>query len=156
MIRILFVCLGNICRSPMAEGMFLHLAAEAGIAGHFRVDSAGTGGWHEGEKADRRMRATAQSHGVELVSRARKVRSEDFQEFDYIIPMDRSNYQDLRAVGQNILSEMIMMRHFDPQAPESDVPDPYMGDQEDFEEVYQILERSNRNFLTFLREKHHI
>ncbi|MEM6263675.1 MAG: low molecular weight protein-tyrosine-phosphatase [Bacteroidota bacterium] len=144
-VRILFVCLGNICRSPMAEGLFLHLIKEKGLENEFVVDSAGTGGWHAGERADPRMRKTAAKHGVELPSRARKVELADFENFDYILAMDRSNYRDLKNLQQqvaNSTAQVYLMRHFDPQAPDTDVPDPYYGGAEGFENVYQMLDRS--------------
>ena len=97
-ISILFVCMGNICRSPLAEGIFRHLVAEAGLTGHFTIDSAGTGGWHEGEPPDRRSIATAQGHGIDIAGqRARRIRPTDFGSFDLILAMDRAN---LAALGK--------------------------------------------------------
>src|SRR5262245_42334662 len=90
-IRVLFVCLGNICRSPLAEGVFLHLAQAAGVADRFEVDSAGTGDWHAGERPDSRATAVARKHGVELPSIARQVTRADFDRFDHIVAMDREN-----------------------------------------------------------------
>lgn len=159
MVNVLFVCLGNICRSPMAEGLFLHHLEAAGLSDQVRVDSAGTGGWHVGEPADRRMQQTAKSHGVHLPSRARKVRFSDFTEFDYILAMDRSNYRDLQElVSQtpDATAEVILMRHFDEKAPDAEVPDPYYGGAQGFEDVYQMLDRSTLKFMEYIREQHQI
>ncbi|MEM9986667.1 MAG: low molecular weight protein-tyrosine-phosphatase [Bacteroidota bacterium] len=150
MTRVLFVCLGNICRSPMAEGLFIEKVKQAGLLDQFEIDSAGTGGWHVGDRADPRMRQTAAKHGVELPSRARKVTQEDFRHFDYILAMDESNLQDLEALAEGVpdgTAQLYKMRYFDPQAPEADVPDPYYGGQRGFEEVYEMLDRSTEELL---------
>lgn len=157
MIKVLFVCLGNICRSPMAEGIFLHLVQEAGLDDQIEVDSCGTGAWHTGESADHRMRATAQRHGIHLPSRARQIKGKDFLEFDYIIPMDHSNLREVKQKltrHTNPKSEVVLMRHFDDLDQDAEVPDPYYGGPEGFENVYDMLMRSNRNFLHYLVEKH--
>ncbi|MEZ4826118.1 MAG: low molecular weight protein-tyrosine-phosphatase [Bacteroidia bacterium] len=159
MIRVLFVCLGNICRSPMAEGLFIHLVEQDGLSEKIRVDSCGIGGWHSGERPDPRMRTTAASHGVRLPSRARQVKNSDFQDFDYILAMDRSNLQDLASLAQRVpgkRAKIVKMRYFDPLAPDADVPDPYYGEQSDFEDVYIMLERSCRNLLDFIRKEHNL
>jgi len=149
---VLFVCLGNICRSPLAEGVFLHMVARRGIADRFRVDSCGTGGWHIGGLADPRMRATAKRHGIDLVSRARQVNPAiDFlpggatpvDGFDLIVAMDRSNHRDLLALGAPP-ERVRLFRSFDPAMAgrtgrELDVPDPYTGSNDGFEIVYQIV-----------------
>jgi len=139
----------------MAEGMFLHLVRSRGIAGRFRVDSCGTGGWHIGALADARMRATAKRHGVELVSRARQVMpATDFAPpgstpvdgFDLILAMDRSNQRDLIALGAP-RERVRLFRSFDPAMAgkvggherELDVPDPYHGSDDGFERVYEIV-----------------
>ncbi len=146
---VLFVCLGNICRSPLAEGMFIHLAREQGVLDRFRIDSAGTGGWHIGEPPDRRMLATARRYEVELVSRGRQVDPRtDFPNgenrgFDWIIPMDRSNRSNLLALGAPA-DRVRMLRSFDPAlqgAPddELEVPDPYYGGDDGFDRVYHMV-----------------
>ncbi|MEM7510219.1 MAG: low molecular weight protein-tyrosine-phosphatase, partial [Bacteroidota bacterium] len=96
-LHILFVCLGNICRSPMAEGLFKHKVAQSGLSDFFDIDSCGTGAWHAGESADARMRKTAQKHGIQLTSTARQVQTTDFSRFDYITPMDDSNLINLQS-----------------------------------------------------------
>lgn len=147
---ILFVCLGNICRSPLAEGLFIHLARERGVLDRFSVDSAGTGGWHVGNRADPRMRTTAKQYGVELVSRARKVDpGSDFPMltgeggFDWLIAMDRSNRDDLLDLGAPE-DRVRLLRSFDPALkgkPDHalEVPDPYYGGDDGFEQVYHMV-----------------
>lgn len=159
MINVLFVCLGNICRSPMAEGLFLHFVTEAGLTDHIRVDSCGTGGWHAGEKPDGRMRETARKHGIELPSLARQIRYSDFEEFDYIIPMDHNNHSDvmeLRERSPQVKAQVFLMRDFDEQGKGQGVPDPYYGGREGFEQVYQMLYRSCEKLLTHIRTTHEL
>jgi protein-tyrosine phosphatase len=159
MIRVLFVCLGNICRSPMAEGLFIHQVQKAGLENKIAVDSCGTGGWHVGEPADRRMRQIAQNKGVHLPSRARKVRLSDFEEFDYILAMDDSNLNDLQKLAKQAgqaRAQLFKMRFFDPEAPNEDVPDPYWGGERGFEEVYEMLDRSSVKLLDYIREEEKI
>src|SRR5687768_11412799 len=98
--HILFVCAGNICRSPLAEGVFENLVRARGLSAHYRVDSAGTGGWHAGEAPDRRSIEVARRNGVELASRARQVEAPDSSDFDYVIAMDQENLSDLRALAR--------------------------------------------------------
>lgn len=142
---ILFVCLGNICRSPLAEGIFLHKARERGLEGLLArgaVDSCGTGGWHEGEGPDRRAMAVAKTRGVHLPSRARKVRpNSDFTEFTHIIAMDASNVENLLAMGAPE-DRVWLMRSYDPAHAEGgapDVPDPYYGGDDGFDNVFDML-----------------
>ncbi|MDB4285828.1 low molecular weight phosphotyrosine protein phosphatase [bacterium] len=159
MIKVLFVCLGNICRSPMAEGLFLHKVKKADLEGKIEVDSSGTGGWHAGERPDHRMRATASRHKVELPSRARKLILEDFALFDYVIPMDQSNMRDvfsLKGNEQEANAEILLMRQFDPLGKDQDVPDPYYGGQNGFEDVFEMLDRSTEELLAYIREQHGI
>ncbi|MEO0468336.1 MAG: low molecular weight protein-tyrosine-phosphatase [Bacteroidota bacterium] len=155
-VKVLFVCLGNICRSPMAEGLFIHQVDEAGLTDQFHIDSCGTGGWHVGERADGRMRQTAARHGVNLPSISRKVRLSDFRDFDYILAMDESNLRDLQELEASVAdshAQLFKMRHFDPQAPSADVPDPYYGGQRGFEDVYEMLVRACANLLAFIRKE---
>ena len=159
MIKVLFVCLGNICRSPMGEGLLIHLVKEEGLSDKISVDSAGTSGWHIGEPADRRMRQTAESHGIHLPSKSRQIRLSDFQEFDYILAMDSSNLRDLQDLYHQVKkpkAQIFKMRYFDPQAPDSDVPDPYYGGDLGFEEVYEMLDRATRGLMAHIRAEHGI
>lgn len=158
-VKVLFVCLGNICRSPMAEGLFLHLIGKEGVSDKFEVDSAGTAGYHVGELADRRMRETAQSHGVHLPSRARKFVKEDLENFDYVLPMDGSNLRNIESLmspNRDHHAQVILMRNFDPKPEDGNVPDPYYGGASGFENVYEILLRSNQQFLDQIKQDHSI
>lgn len=149
---LLFVCLGNICRSPLAEGLFIHLATQRGVMDRFVVDSAGTGAWHVGKAADGRSIAVARAHGVHLPSVARQVdRKSDFERFDLILAMDRSNEADLLALGAS-RRQVRLMRSFDPalsgsEAHELDVPDPYCGPGDGFQRVYDMLLRATTGLL---------
>jgi protein-tyrosine phosphatase len=161
-ICVLFVCLGNICRSPLAEGVFLHLAREAGVADRFEVDSAGTGDWHVGERPDPRAAAVAEKHGVHLPSVARQVEPRDFERFDYIVAMDRENLWTLERLAKErrvrgTRARIHLLRVDDPDREHGDdrhdVPDPYYGGPGGFEEVYQMVHRSARALLDrLLRE----
>lgn len=151
--RVLFVCLGNICRSPAAEGVFRHLVREAGLADAFEIDSAGTGNWHIGELADARMRAVARQRGIDLGSIARQVTVEDFETWDWILAMDATNLRHLRRMAPASRHPKIrLFRDFDPEVPGADVPDPYYGGDEGFAEVLEIVTRTSREFLAFLRD----
>ena len=136
---VLFVCLGNICRSPLAEGLFLHLARERGVADRFFVDSCGTGAWHVGKRADPRSLAVAQKFGVELPSIARQFDpAADPARFAHIIAMDRSNRDDLLALGVPADQITLMLSHH-ASPPGDDVPDPYYGGNDGFDRVYDML-----------------
>lgn len=141
--RVLFVCLGNICRSPLAEGVFLHLVREAGLTHRFEVDSAGTGDWHVGERPDARAVAVAKKHGVELPSRARQVTPADLDAFDHVLAMDRENLRDLeRMARRGAAADIRLLRRHDPVRDGDDVPDPYYGGPSGFDLVYEMVHRS--------------
>ncbi|HCU81439.1 MAG TPA: protein tyrosine phosphatase [Chloroflexi bacterium] len=153
---ILFICLGNICRSPLAEGIFQHKLRECGLQDQYIVDSAGTGDWHVGDLADPRMRATALRYGIDLKSRARQVNEIDFKTFDLLLAMDRNNYNHLldMAKGEIERERVHMMRAFDPDSNDDfDVPDPYFGGDQGFEYVYHMLNRSCERLLNMLENK---
>lgn len=153
--RILFVCLGNIVRSPLAEALFLSLAAENALGHKYEADSAGTGGWHAGELPDARMRHVAAQQGLQYTHRARKVERTDFSQFDLLVAMDRENKADLLslAVTPKNKAKVRLLREFDPQGgPQADVPDPYYDRLDGFEHVYGIIERSCRQLLQELEE----
>ncbi|GMR11050.1 MAG: low molecular weight protein-tyrosine-phosphatase [Anaerolineae bacterium] len=152
MTRLLFVCLGNIIRSPLAENLFRFQAEQAGVDGKYSVDSAGTAAWHVGESPDPRMQKTAESHGVNNNGTARKVRESDFDEFDWILAMDDGNRRDLlyMAGSPEKQAKVRLLREFDPEQGDPDVPDPYYGGAEGFETTYRIVERSVRGLLEAL------
>jgi len=150
-IRVLFVCLGNICRSPAAEAAFLHLVAEAGRHREFVADSAGTGAWHVGEPADGRMRQAAVRRGIEIRGVARQVTRTDFEDFDWILAMDASNLDTLHRMAPAARHARVrLFRDFDPDGRGRDVPDPYYGDMHGFDEVLDIVTRTARAFLAEL------
>jgi protein-tyrosine phosphatase len=151
-LKILFVCSGNICRSPLAEAIFRSLAAESKESERFVVDSAGTHDYHEGDKADPRTRRVGRLHGIDVTSIARPVVDADFDRFDLIVAMDRGHLRELRSrAGTNRRVSIRLMREFDPAARDQDVPDPYYGGEEGFETMYSILEPACRGLLASLR-----
>lgn len=150
--KVLFVCLGNICRSPLAEGLFLKKLEENDLTDKFSVDSCGTGAWHIGERPDPRTLENAKKNGVYLPSLARQLNENDLEEFDYILVMDRSNMSNVLEIAlPNQVSKVRLMRDFDSQAPGSDVPDPYFGGLNGFQDVFEILDRSTGAFLDSVR-----
>jgi protein-tyrosine phosphatase len=145
--RILFVCLGNICRSPTAEGVMRHKLREAGLAEDVDVESAGTGGWHIGHPPDERATAAARNRGIALESRAQRFAADHFDDFDLIVAMDAQNLADMRSLAPHAAAEgkLTMLREFDPLAAEAgdlDVPDPYYGGDDGFEDVLDMVERA--------------
>jgi protein-tyrosine phosphatase len=147
--RILFVCLGNICRSPTAEGVMRDLLEREGLEGRVEVDSAGTGGWHVGSPPDERATAAAGSRGIRLTGSARRLEPGDLEAFDLVVAMDRENLAAIRALagGDEPVDHLVLLRDYDPDAGNPDVPDPYYGGEQGFEEVLDIVERSCRGLL---------
>jgi len=141
---VLFVCLGNICRSPLAEGVFQHLVEEAGVSDEFEIDSAGTGSWHVGERPDTRAIAVARAHGITLPSRARQITPEDLDNFDYVIAMDLENVRNLENMAESSRTDVQihLLREFDPEHTGDEVPDPYYGGASGFEKVFKIVSQS--------------
>lgn len=149
-IKVLFVCLGNICRSPMAEAVFQKMVDEAGLSNQITVDSAGTGSWHVGEKAHRGTRRVLSQHGIEYNGRARQVRSQDLDPQTYVIAMDQSNLTDLeRAFGSH--PRLYRLLDFASQNEVRDVPDPYYNGN--FEYVYQLVSDGCAGLLATIREQ---
>jgi protein-tyrosine phosphatase len=145
--RILFVCMGNICRSPTAEGVMRRLLADAGLEDVVEVDSAGTGGWHAGEPPDARATIAARRRGVTLEGGARQVRPDDFDRFDLIVAMDRENLRDLHALApDDVAREKLRLL-----AADQDVPDPYYGGDRGFETVLDMVGAACRELLDELR-----
>lgn len=146
--KICFVCLGNICRSPTADGIFRHLVREHDLQDYFEVDSAGTSAYHIGESADNRSQRTASSHGISLDSRARRFKASDLDDFDLILAMDNQNLKNVQQMAsKEQMAKIGQMRDFDPQPGNGEVPDPYQGGPEGFENVFQIVKRSCENLL---------
>jgi protein-tyrosine phosphatase len=152
-IRVLFVCLGNICRSPTAHGIFEQMLHNHPLANRIEVDSAGTGHWHIGSPPDARSIAAARHKGCDISHlRARQVVVEDFDEFDYILAMDASNLKNLMAIKPDHFSGKLCL-FLDFAGMSADVPDPYYDD-EGFDHVYQLCEQASRGLLQHLLEKH--
>ena len=150
-LSILFVCLGNICRSPAAEAIFQNLINDKGIGNQFIVDSAGTGSWHVGKKADSRMRFAAKQRNINITSNARQIREDDFREFQYILVMDNSNFNNVvdfknRVKGSDF-AKILKIQDFSSIFAEKEVPDPYFGGDAGFDHVLDILEDSVSCFL---------
>ncbi|MBE7496533.1 MAG: low molecular weight phosphotyrosine protein phosphatase [Verrucomicrobiaceae bacterium] len=152
-VRVLFVCLGNICRSPAAEGVFRHLVHEEGLAEALHIDSAGTADWHSGKLPDERMRQAGKARGYDFSSRARQARAEDLQKFDLILAMDAQNHRDLLSLDPQGLhhTKIRLFRDFCTAHETGDVPDPYYGGPEGFENVLDLLEDGCAGVLSHAR-----
>jgi protein-tyrosine phosphatase len=153
--RLLFACLGNICRSPMAEGVFRHVADEAGLLHLFDLDSAGMGDWHKGQAPDHRAQKAALARGVDISGQsARKVELEDFEDFDLILAMDSSNIADLEDIAPHGARHKIKrFLDFAPHVPEQDVPDPYYGGEVGFDQALDLIEAAAKGLLSELVQK---
>jgi protein-tyrosine phosphatase len=154
MVRVLFVCMGNICRSPLAQGVFENVLRREGLEVEVYVDSAGTGAWHVGEPPDRRALSAASLRGLDLsTQRARKIRPEDCENFDYVLTMDEENYRAVAALcrGSAVVRPFL---DFAPDSPEREVPDPYYGAPDGFERVIDLVEEASEGLLEDIRERH--
>jgi len=151
-IRVLFVCLGNICRSPLAEAVFRHLVEARGWAERFDVDSAGTSGWHRGSPPDPRSTETARRRGITLAGGSRKVTAADLRGFDYVIAMDAENEAALRELHAQSggTAQVRRLREFEADAGSLDVPDPYYGGPRGFDDVHDIVERGCAGLLAHI------
>ncbi len=157
-IRVLFVCMGNICRSPTAQGVFRKLVQQQNLDGIIEGDSAGTHGYHIGEPPDGRMQATARQQGLDLSDlRARRVTVEDFERFDYILAMDGENYEDLVALCPPQHRDRVrMFMSFAPQLGIPEVPDPYYGGAKGFAQVFDLVEAAAQGLLAEICRAHQI
>jgi protein-tyrosine phosphatase len=156
-IGVLFVCLGNICRSPLAEGVFREVVARAGLTGRFDVDSAGTTAFHAGDSPDPRTVEVAARRGLQLEHEARQVIDADLDRFDYVVAMDLSNLDKLERLAARVRgrAERHLLRAFDAEAGgDQEVPDPYFGGARGFEDVHDMVERSSEGLLEHIRGQH--
>lgn len=155
-VKVLFVCLGNICRSPTAEGVFRELVRREQLAAHIMTDSCGTSGWHVGDSPDKRAREEAWRRGIDISDlKARGLAQTDFTDFDYILAMDRRNVRDLMTAAPGGFSDRVhLMLSFAPGVKEFEVPDPYYGGDEGFAAVYDMIEPAARGLLDDIRKKH--
>ena len=157
LVRICFVCLGNICRSPTAEAVMRHLVAGAGLADRIAIESAGTGDWHVGGQRDKRSQAVGKARGIPLSGVAQQFTARDFDRYEHVIAMDRANRDDLLGMArdEHDRAKVRMLRSFEPGAPaDAEVPDPYYSGPRDFEEVFDICERACRGLIDHLQSAH--
>ncbi len=158
-IKIMFVCLGNICRSPLAEGAFRRAVEAAGLQDRFEIRSSGTGDWHIGDGADERMIKTAEAHGLSLAAhRGSQFSADDLQYHDHILVMDRNNLHDVLFLDQGDRAghKVKLFREFDPMPEHFQVPDPYYGGKDGFEAVFEIVERTSAALLRHLIAHYHL
>ena len=157
-ISVLFVCLGNICRSPLAMNLFKQEVKNRRLSDHFEIDSCGTSNYHIGEGPDTRTIANAKKNGLDMSHSARQFTAEDFVKFDYILVMDKNNLANVQALDpQNKFNHKVyLMREFDSVDKGSEVPDPYFGGEEGFQNVYEILQRSVKNLLDHIEKEKHL
>ena len=156
MVRVLFVCLGNICRSPTAEGVFRSVVEQAGLLESIEIDSAGTHAYHVNAPPDRRAQEAASRRGIDLsMLRGRKATDLDLEQFDYILAMDEENHANLLAICPPGYEHKVrLFMEFAPQRPEREVPDPYYGGDSGFDRVLDMIEEASRGLLTHLRARH--
>ncbi len=163
MINVLFVCLGNICRSPIAEGTFREIVKKRTLQDRISCDSAGTAGYHIGQLPDQRTMKNAEKHGIKLTHHGRKLTATDLDTFDHIVVMDEENFRDVNDLYYKTkhktppADKLFLLRDHDPNARGiSEVPDPYYESEPFFENVFQIVWRSNEALLNYLIDKHHL
>ncbi len=155
-IGVMFVCLGNICRSPLAEAIFNELIVNAGLRDKFHVESSGTAAYHIGEAPDPRTVAVARKNNTPINHRAQQLKAYHFEEFDYIVVMDDSNKHNALSLVSSFNSSLYMMREFDTLNPGSNVIDPWFGNEDGFDVCYETLKRSCTGFLEFLKKEHQL
>lgn len=156
MVKVLFVCLGNICRSPTAEGVFRKLVEQEGLLELIEIDSAGTHAYHVGEAPDARAQQAAARRGIDLSPlRGRKATASDIETFDYVLAMDRDNYENLLAISPEHLSSRVQLfLEYATNRPEDEVPDPYFGGSGGFERVLDMVEEAAEGLLADIRRQH--
>ena len=155
-VSVLFVCLGNICRSPTAHGVFRNLVEQEGLSEHIHIDSAGTHAYHVGEPPDARAQSTALNRGINMSDlRARRAIENDFEYYDYILAMDRENYSNLEKLSPpDRLDRLMLFMDFAPGIGEDEVPDPYYGGAKGFERVFDMIEIASHGLLDDIRKRH--
>jgi protein-tyrosine phosphatase len=156
-VRVCFVCLGNICRSPTAEAVMRHVVKQEGLEGSIAISSAGTGDWHVGGPRDQRSQAVGAARGIPLTGRARQFTSASFDGCDYALAMDRANRDELLRLARTDAdrAKVRLLRSFDPEAPpDAEVPDPYYGGPRGFEEVFDLCAAACRGLIAHLRRAH--
>lgn len=158
MVHVLFVCMGNICRSPTAEGVFAALVEREGLQEQILIDSAGTHAYHVGEPPDPRAQSAARQRGIDIsAQRARRVQCEDFERFDYVLPMDQSNYRELETMRPpQCRAVMRRFLEYAPDLAEQDVPDPYYGGPKGFARVLDLIEVAAEGLLLEIRQQHRL
>jgi protein-tyrosine phosphatase len=155
MISVLFVCLGNICRSPLAEGIFQEIIQQRNWQNYVITDSAGIGGWHAGELPHQRSRIVAAECGIELIHRARQIQPAEMSQWTYILGMDNENMAALqRLMPKNSVVKLSLLREYDPTPGDYIVPDPYYGDMSDYWHVYELCKRSLHSFADMLQQEY--
>tara|TARA_B100000959_G_scaffold39947_2_gene39135 strand:+ start:4572 stop:5066 length:495 start_codon:yes stop_codon:yes gene_type:complete len=154
MVKVLFICLGNICRSPTAEGVFRSIVKDAGLSDEIKIDSVGTGSWHVGDPPDRRSQEAAARRGIDIShQRSRQISQDDIAEFDYLVVMDRSNIDNLdHLVPTNMMQKIYLFLEFAPRLNHSDVPDPYYGGPTGFDVVLDLIEEASKELLAHIRK----
>jgi protein-tyrosine phosphatase len=153
MIRVLMVCMGNICRSPMAEGVFQHLVDQAGLGNEISVDSAGTTGYHAGERAHRGTLTLLEQKGIRYEGRSRQLTRQDLKDFDYIVAMDDDNLADIKSLGSS-QNKVVRLLDYAPSQPVREVPDPYYNNR--FQEVYDLVFEGAQGLLAEIRKDHNV
>lgn len=152
--KILFVCLGNICRSPLAEALFLHHLNKRSLQAHFEIDSCGTGNWHEGDLSDPRTVKSAKKNNIEMTHRARQIKPADIHHYDYLFAMDNSNLDHLHNMFPEHRDKIVLLTHYSDKFNGQIIPDPYFGDEEGFDAVFNLLNDVNEELVLFFANKY--